>query len=509
MQFRQTLAQLGIASCLSLLLIAGHRLDWGLILDNFRSAEPASGELHAAAGAWHPESSTLYTPQSSAMHHFVPEPDPVDDFEPALFHATNMLPIDSVREPQSNRASSIEIALSEADEPAGRTDLSRTKAAPRISSENDSGIPSEIGKPSDAVPLVSGGRRSSELDQLFDEEWPDATEEEREIWGEQLQGIPAEFARELLRLRENHSIVSPRQAPLKSSRPAIDHSNDYRTPVTSIVPEDIPLPEFVRNTMTILRQAQTVTLQNLLHAQTTAHKRVVPLFGESLPLAPLPFSPPPLQAETVLNSPRNIDDNPTELHVLRWRRDMSSGPCIETGRTLDVAIKGPGWLCIAKKDREYFTRNGHLVLTESRHLAVEIAGEKYPIIPSISIPESIQQIVIAPDGHLTGYVAENQTDNNALGSTVPLGSITLFAFLDDSALSIQGQSLFAPSAASGKAIKDAPGIGQRGELLQGHLEGSNVDVVREKQSWDEIVLWQQMLAELYRHGHSTTVDRRR
>ncbi|MFN0199220.1 MAG: hypothetical protein ACKVT0_20920 [Planctomycetaceae bacterium] len=401
------------------------------------------------------------------------------------------------------------IAFSESDEPAGGKPPSQTKSAPRKSLESDSGIPAEIGKPADALPLEAKRIISTELDQLFDEEWPDATDEEREIWGEQLKGIPAEFARELLRLRENHSIVSPRQGPLKSPRPAIDSSNDYRTPVTSIIPENIPLPEFASVSMTILRQAQTITLQNLLHAQTTAYKRVVPLYGESLPLAPLPFSTTPLQSESPLHSPRYINDDPGDRQALRWRRDMNSGPLIETGRLLDVAIKGPGWFCVAAKDRECYTRNGQWGITESRHLAIEIAGEKYPIVPSVSIPESVWQIAISPDGLLTGIVAEAKTVNDDPAPTIRLGSVSLFTFLDESALSFYSQSLFVPSTTSGKAIKGAPGTGQRGELLQGHLEGSNVDVACEKQTWDEIILWQQMLTELYRHGHSTTADRRR
>ena len=67
------------------------------------------------------------------------------------------------------------------------------------------------------------------------------------------------------------------------------------------------------------------------------------------------------------------------------------------------------------------------------------------------------------------------------GSTAPteLGQITVASFANPAGLQALGDNYLSETAASGAAQLGAPGDGGRGNLRQGMLEASNVNVVEE------------------------------
>ena len=60
-----------------------------------------------------------------------------------------------------------------------------------------------------------------------------------------------------------------------------------------------------------------------------------------------------------------------------------------------------------------------------------------------------------------------------------VGQLQLASFINPGGLEPRGQNLYAETAASGSPNAGAPGTDGRGGLLQGHVEGSNVNVVEE------------------------------
>jgi flagellar basal-body rod protein FlgF len=90
--------------------------------------------------------------------------------------------------------------------------------------------------------------------------------------------------------------------------------------------------------------------------------------------------------------------------------DLSQGPISSTGRTLDVAIQGQGWLAVQALDgSEAYTRNGALQVGPDGVLqlpnGLQVQGTGGPI----SIPADTQSVLIAADGTVSVKAASSKT----------------------------------------------------------------------------------------------------
>ncbi|MQQ99461.1 flagellar basal body rod protein FlgF [Glaciimonas soli] len=85
--------------------------------------------------------------------------------------------------------------------------------------------------------------------------------------------------------------------------------------------------------------------------------------------------------------------------------DMSNGPTIETGRALDIAINGDGWLAVQSADgSEAYTRVGNLQVAADGQL---ITMGKLPVLGdagAIAVPPGAQ-VMIGKDGLITALGA--------------------------------------------------------------------------------------------------------
>jgi flagellar basal-body rod protein FlgG len=141
-------------------------------------------------------------------------------------------------------------------------------------------------------------------------------------------------------------------------------------------------------------------------------------------------------------------------------RSQEQGPIQQTGRPLDVAIQGPGYLEVRRPDGTIgLTRNGVLEMNAQGQLTNQ---QGMLLQPPITVPHGVQpsQVSIAANGNVT-----------ANGRT--LGRIQLVNVPAPANLTPVGDSMFTANAASG-AIRPAVGA----TLQQGALEGSNVDMAQ-------------------------------
>ncbi len=137
--------------------------------------------------------------------------------------------------------------------------------------------------------------------------------------------------------------------------------------------------------------AQAVNTNNLANVSTTAFKadfaaaRSMPVFGPGYP---------------------------TRAYAMTERpgTDFAAGPINHTGRELDVAVKGQGWIAVQAADgSEAYTRAGHLQLTANGQL-LTAAGQ--PVLGDggpIALPPS-QKIEIGDDGTIS-VLPQGQTPN--------------------------------------------------------------------------------------------------
>ncbi len=150
--------------------------------------------------------------------------------------------------------------------------------------------------------------------------------------------------------------------------------------------------------------------------------------------------------------------------VLSTSRNFSAGALISTGNELDLAIQGNGFFKVRQGGQDVYTRDGSFHLDQDRYL-VDAQGNR--LQPDLQLPQDTASIRVDPNGHLTAL--------DAGGNTVASADIPLAAFANPNGLQGIGINNFVPTAASGPPLDAAAGAGGAGPLIQGALEGSNVD----------------------------------
>jgi flagellar basal-body rod protein FlgG len=149
-------------------------------------------------------------------------------------------------------------------------------------------------------------------------------------------------------------------------------------------------------------------------------------------------------------------------------KEMGQGTFQDTGRDLDVAISGEGFIQVTRANGTLaYTRAGNLQVDANGRLALP-TGEL--LQPRITIPAGAENVTIAADGTVSATVS---------GTIRSLGQIRIATFTNPAGLEAVGDNLYVPTPNSGTPSLGAPGTGNRGTLVQGTLEGSNVDVAVE------------------------------
>lgn len=160
----------------------------------------------------------------------------------------------------------------------------------------------------------------------------------------------------------------------------------------------------------------------------------------------------------------------TGVKTVATEKLFTQGNYTETGNSLDVLIQGGGFLQVLMPDGTIaYTRNGSLNKDEQGQL---VTSSGYLIQPVITVPDDALSLTIGTDG----TVSVLQPGNAA---PVQIGNIQTADFVNPTGLQPIGQNLFLESASSGAPRTGTPGLNGLGELEQGALESSNVNVVEE------------------------------
>lgn len=139
-------------------------------------------------------------------------------------------------------------------------------------------------------------------------------------------------------------------------------------------------------------------------------------------------------------------------------RNFGEGALMQTERSLDVALEGPGFIRVRDAEgNEALTRDGSLGITSDGRLRTS-TGQL--LEPTVKIPDGVDEseVSIAPDGTVSARGRK-------------LGQISVVTVTNPDGLEAAGENLFRQTAASG-ATRAAQGT----TIEQGALESSNVDV---------------------------------
>ena len=151
-------------------------------------------------------------------------------------------------------------------------------------------------------------------------------------------------------------------------------------------------------------------------------------------------------------------------------RINEQGTLQQKSNSLDVAIRGNGYFQVTLPNGDTaYTRDGTFGLSPD---GVIVNSDGYTVVPGLTIPPNATSITISASG-----LVQATLDGQTTPTTV--GTFQLATFPNESGLDAQGDNLFLQSAASGNVVQGAPGSTGFGTVLQGFVEGSNVNVVTE------------------------------
>ncbi len=208
-----------------------------------------------------------------------------------------------------------------------------------------------------------------------------------------------------------------------------------------------------------------VTANNLANINTTGFKRSQINFQDLLYVKMMEAG---TEVASGIKSPSGMEIG-SGVRAASTVKVYSQGEPVNTGRNLDIAIMGDGFLQITLPNNDIrYTRDGALQKNADGQL-VTTAG--YVVAPGITIPTDAAGVDIAPDGGV------NVT--TAAGTQSVVGTIQLVKFSNPSGLSSEGGNLLAKTEASGTPITGTAGANGFGAIQSGFLEKSNVQMVTE------------------------------
>ena len=151
-------------------------------------------------------------------------------------------------------------------------------------------------------------------------------------------------------------------------------------------------------------------------------------------------------------------------------RITEQGNLVITDNDLDLAINGKGYFAVELPSGETgYTRSGALARSADGDL---VNANGFIVQPGITIPDNALSITINAQGAVSVAIE---------GQTAPqsVGQLQLATFPNEAGLQAMGDNLFLETTASGLATLGTPGSAGFGDIQQGALETSNVNVVAE------------------------------
>lgn len=151
-------------------------------------------------------------------------------------------------------------------------------------------------------------------------------------------------------------------------------------------------------------------------------------------------------------------------------RITDQGSLINTENTYDLAVNGRGFFRILQPDGEFaYTRAGAFNVD---NLGQIVTSEGFVVQPATIIPQEATSVTVNPTGQVQ-IILDGQIQPQVLGQ------FELALFPNENGLESIGNNMFIETQSSGAPNLGVPGQPGFGTIIQGFLEGSNVDAVKE------------------------------
>lgn len=182
----------------------------------------------------------------------------------------------------------------------------------------------------------------------------------------------------------------------------------------------------------------------------------------------------------------NGEQKPTSAQVGLGTRNSAISTIFKQGNALssesDTAfmIDGSGFFAVRGEDgNTYYTRNGNFQFTLATNGNMLATSDGLPVLDANGQPIILNNTYmvnrVSVDAH--GQLCYPDASNNPQPMGITIG---LFQFNNPNGLDRLADTLYAQSAASGQPINESTSQNvQKSKVVQGYIEGSNVQVVDE------------------------------
>lgn len=213
------------------------------------------------------------------------------------------------------------------------------------------------------------------------------------------------------------------------------------------------------------QKRMSVISNNLANVNTTGFKRDRAAFEDALYQN---LRQPGAQVSADAQSPTGLMLG-TGVRIVSTEKTHTQGSMVSTNNALDLAIQGDGFFQIAQADGTLtYTRDGNFKVSATGQV---VTANGALLQPPITLPANVANISIGRDGVVTAEVPN--------GGAQQIGQLQIARFVNPAGLQAMGQNLLKETQASGAPQVQAPGTGGSGQIQQGALEASNVNVVEE------------------------------
>jgi flagellar basal-body rod protein FlgG len=147
---------------------------------------------------------------------------------------------------------------------------------------------------------------------------------------------------------------------------------------------------------------------------------------------------------------------------------FTQGQLTNTGEDLDVAIQGDGFFEVQRPDGTIgYTRDGSFKLNAQ---GTVVTSDGLPVLSGFQpIPPGATNVAISENGQVTVQTTTGTTTFR----------LTLTRFANPAGLRSLGGNIYEETAASGTPEVGQPSELGFGSLMQGYIEGSNVNIIEE------------------------------
>ncbi|HEX3159038.1 MAG TPA: flagellar basal-body rod protein FlgG [Gemmatimonadaceae bacterium] len=217
----------------------------------------------------------------------------------------------------------------------------------------------------------------------------------------------------------------------------------------------------------IAQQTRTeVISNNLANVNTTGFKRSRAHFEDLLYQT--------VQGAAIVGQPDMNATPPIQIgrgvRLASVQRLHQQGPIEQTERPLDLAIEGEGFFQVQLPNGQVgYTRDGTFQLSDEGTLVTQ---QGFTVVPGIQVPQDATQVTISRTGTVS-------IERGAGGVASEVGRLELARFANPAGLMSMGENIYTATSASGEPVLGFAEEDNMGRIVQGYLEGSNVEIVQE------------------------------